>query len=973
MATYTSIRSWTTSDVNPLTNPWGNAILPTVGDKVVIATTHIVTLDGTVNWWDDTSTGIIVNGTLKHSRSVNTKITARGDIVVWSNGTYDAGTEADPIPSTVTAEIELNDSAVMSADKWWFRTETISNTWAWVRLWWATKTRMTDFAVQAWATDTVITVTDATGWKTDDKLVIESTVAQASISGIVYRVITGIAGNVVTLSSSVVAIKPIWTKIMNLSSNVKVYGKTGNIYPSYFSIRHTSWFTSVDAIEIGETEFYCWGTTTDVMNQWVLSLTWQYIGTTTKSVKRIYRPIIHNIWSISGATVTKVNIWRWQLLNLFWNQAYRYTIEEPILSSENHYAMQWYSGTNTDIRDIKCIRANGIANTWYSQWPVGTTITWWYISCVANLIVWTGVIIGMSDMTINWVTNSGNQTAYGIYDQRNIIFWPMGDFTNSNSANFWNGANTPVLMDWCTFQATGSAVFTLTRGSTNINNTASWFSYTRRNINNDVTLQEKYTYGGKQERDNMTYSNSLSALRLDNWYSANPNVFVSSVSVGANETRRILGKCRYNTAYGTTYPTTLTVTGLGITPVVYTMPTTWADTWFPIDISVTNPNAYPWIFTLTFSGKSASNTESASVWFSWITIPDFVTVSRHYGFQFLNQPYQIENSFITEMVEATVSAYTGISIDHGTNTITLSSAHTIQEVYDYVYYNLTLNANLVEPEYFTTTDGVTFNTSYNIVNNNALTGSGTLITTGTYTGSGTYGNLTITDSTGVFTRITVSWFITNSRVQLYNTTTETELYNAVVASTSLSFPIKWTTDQTIRLRATYVSWLIAYLWYTSTNILTSSGVWFLVSQTSDTVYAANLIDGSTITEFSADYANIQIDLSDWDGYTSPQRGYAWFVYNLYSSLGIANYFGVLIAEDEVNYQNNTTVLGITLQNTTNTPAIFSGGNLYRSDGAPIIVPWPSAWSSIQMFYGRAYIANSDSIQKKLTTIVGEVL
>lgn len=72
----------------------------------------------------------------------------------------------------------------------------------------------------------------------------------------------------------------------------------------------------------------------------------------------------------------------------------------------------------------------------------------------------------------------------------------------------------------------------------------------------------------------MTYSNSLSALRLDNWYSANPNVFVSSVSVGANETRRILGKCRYNTAYGTTYPTTLTVTGLGITPVVYTMPTT---------------------------------------------------------------------------------------------------------------------------------------------------------------------------------------------------------------------------------------------------------------------------------------------------------------------------------------------------------------------------------------------------------------
>lgn len=122
----------------------------------------------------------------------------------------------------------------------------------------------------------------------------------------------------------------------------------------------------------------------------------------------------------------------------------------------------------------------------------------------------------------------------------------------------------------------------------------------------------------------------------------------------------------------------------------------------------------------------------------------------------MNQPYQIENSFITQTTEATVSAYTGISIDHGTNTITLSTDHTIQEVYDYVYYNLTLNANLSEPEYFTTTDGVTFNTTYSIVNNADLSGTGNIITTGTYSGSGTYGNLTITDSTGVFTRITVS-------------------------------------------------------------------------------------------------------------------------------------------------------------------------------------------------------------------------
>lgn len=95
----------------------------------------------------------------------------------------------------------------------------------------------------------------------------------------------------------------------------------------------------------------------------------------------------------------------------------------------------------------------------------------------------------------------------------------------------------------------------------------------------------------------------------------------------------------------------------------------------------------------------------------------------------MNQPYQIENSLITETVEATVSAYTGITIDHATNTLTISSTHSVEEIYDYVYYDLVQTANLSEPEWFTSTDGINFSCTYNIVNTSVITGTGTVTTT----------------------------------------------------------------------------------------------------------------------------------------------------------------------------------------------------------------------------------------------------
>ncbi len=83
-------------------------------------------------------------------------------------------------------------------------------------------------------------------------------------------------------------------------------------------------------------------------------------------------------------------------------------------------------------------------------------------------------------------------------------------------------------------------------------------------------------------------------------------------------------------------------------------------------------------------------------------ITDFVNDNRHYGYKFENLIKVTANPYISETDESVVGAYSGISINHSTDTITITSPHSIEEIYDYVYYDLCQTANLSIPEYFTT-------------------------------------------------------------------------------------------------------------------------------------------------------------------------------------------------------------------------------------------------------------------------------
>jgi hypothetical protein len=183
-----------------------------------------------------------------------------------------------------------------------------------------------------------------------------------------------------------------------------------------------------------------------------------------------------------------------------------------------------------------------------------------------------------------------------------------------------------------------------------------------------------------------------------------------------------------------------------------------------------------------------------------------------------------------------------------------------------------------------------------------------------------------------FVYITAPNIIVGSRVQLYDVTNGVELYNGILSG-ALNYAHTYTGDITVRLRATYQSGLTAKLPVLATGLLTASGLQFLDTQVDDTVYLDYGINGSTVTGFSADYVNTEINLNAATNFTAASL-YAWWVYNTTTAQGIQNFFEGITANDAGNLQINTSIVNLYLDNTTST-FIYQTDTirLFRTDGA----------------------------------------
>ena len=287
-------------------------------------------------------------------------------------------------------------------------------------------------------------------------------------------------------------------------------------------------------------------------------------------------------------------------------------------------------------------------------------------------------------------------------------------------------------------------------------------------------------------------------------------------------------------------------------------------------------------------------------------------------------------------------------------------------------YNVTIDA----------TAASAFAIAGNTITIKASTFTGDMTTTGLITlANGAIFNGTRTDANGTVAppkTVSITGIAAGSRLQVYNVTTDTEIVNQVVAGTSYSAAYEegtgYTTGDTVRVRLAYAGASSAKLPYTAQAIVGTSGWSILASQQADDVYASFGIDGSTVTEYVADFPNVQIDINDPDGSTRVDRLYAWFVYTQASDEdGIRQWFGGIVPEDEANFRIVTSVLDLKIDNASSTGVTFvDGRRLYRDDGASPLVASTTGGGSIAMFAGKVYTSVVSTASPVITGDISQV-
>jgi hypothetical protein len=437
---------------------------------------------------------------------------------------------------------------------------------------------------------------------------------------------------------------------------------------------------------------------------------------------------------------------------------------------------------------------------------------------------------------------------------------------------------------------------------------------------------------------------------------------------------------RHNAAYGVATLPTVTLSGMGASPVVATS-TAAADTWQRFTLSITNPQSYPGEITLALSAQSTGGA-SAVAYFAGMPFLDYVGVVRHYGYEFDSDPFRTVDATITETTEATVAAYTQIddlnqlydrfklwACDNPTEDELCSINNGELRVSD---YNLTFDGTATDA-LDVTGEEITVKTA-TLAATSSLTSIAVVKTSGTITwvnGAVPGATLIYEDSTGRNVTITAPNLPDGTRVKIWDIAAASQLDNTIVTGgVGYIGRAFWTADKSLRMTATFCDGDTANTPISSTATLTALGAVFSDTFTEDPIYTLNGEDGSTVDEFVANYPGIKIDVDDADYVTTVKRLYAWFRFVETTYDGIANWVGGLVAEDTVNYRIVTSILDLTLNNTAAQPVRFIDGRLYRDNDTTVI---NATSGSIQMDPDKVYVRVVETDTSGLTAAESEKL
>ena len=590
--------------------------VPTDGDKVNVY--NEVTLENTYTWGDDTTTAINiqVGGKLKFSRTVNSSLTCKGELLVLATsatayGTLDMGTSVSAIPTGVYADLILNYSAVLAAAKYGITAQNGSRvfTFGGVR----TLNTSLNGAVAVGATSAILN--DVTGWEVGDIVAFGATGGYGAYTQYEDRTILTIdtISKTITFSALTYAHAD-KAKVGNFSSNVTIKSYSSTLQSNVISLVTASngAAASNDSMEFQYTAFrYTGGNTRGI---------YIYPGGRTG---RVITAFAHNSFYGSKAGGNgQIYIYSFQQNNFaFDDLAFYSSTAVPFYISNGSYLFcdnsVFYNAHFTHFSSANGIGAiGGVINdcTFLSASLAlyGTAIDMVFNRCGFGAI--STAIIGLS-------AGGGNKF--------NNCNFGVGDGL-SNIRSFSTSGNLYVfgaLCNDCNFNLNSNNMI-YTPSTMSVAYPTTKIVVSNKNI--DPLLQEIYTPGGNFVRDNTTYKAGSASLRFDGISALVSTSVEFKVFAPTDKPITVSGYLQKNSSYGSATRPYATLSGLGITTSTYTM-TDINDVWEQFTVSGTQTTGTDGMLTFTVYFQSAN--AGGQAWIDEVSAPTPIAVNSG-GFEY---------------------------------------------------------------------------------------------------------------------------------------------------------------------------------------------------------------------------------------------------------------------------------------------------------------------------------------------------